>query len=288
LDPTLLKGNDDLLVKNTLRHVTDVLLGTRITLYAVDPTSSAAGLTEITRPEQLAFADAAGDAMTGGTDPFNGSEDFDRLGPVTGGRVVRGKNDVSQQIASSIDLGGNFYTIAYTPSSSETASAKYRKIQVAVLRPGLTATTRDGYYPNAASLSPVETASYDLSVAAESALPLNALHLTVLPDDAPEAPRSSYIVRVRASDLQWKPGANGEATTSIYVLAASIDAKGKMVGYSTKAMKATAKAGTNLQDPSHFADFVLTAPPSAKAASLRFVVRDSLSGKMGSRDLPLD
>jgi VWFA-related protein len=288
LDPTMFDGNEDLIVRNTLRHVTDVLLNTRITLYAVDPTSSAAGLTEITDPEQLAFAQAAGDALSGGIDPFSAAEDFDRLGPVTGGRVVRGKNDVSQQIANSIDLGANFYTLAYTPSSAETASAKYRKIKVVVLRSGLTATTRNGYYPNPASVSPAETASYDLSVAAESALPLNALHLTVLPDDAPDAPRSTYIVRVRASDLQWKPEANGESTASVYVLAASMNAKKKMIGYSTKAMKATAKSGTNLQDLSHFADFVFTAPASAKAASLRFVVRDSSSGKMGSQDIPLD
>jgi len=288
LDPTMFDGNEDLIIRNTLRHVTDVLLNTRITLYAVDPTSSAAGLTEITSPEQLSFAEAAGDAMTVGTDPFNASEDFDRLGPVTGGRIVRGRNDVSQQIAESVALGANFYTLAYTPSSNETTSAKYRKIKVVILRSGLTATTRNGYYPNAASLSPVETASYDLSVAAESSLPLNGLHVTVVPDDSPDVPRSTFIVRVRAADLQWKPEANGESTASVYVLAASINAKKKMVGYSTKAMKATAKPGTNLQDSSHFADFVFTAPPSSKSTSLRFIVRDSASGKMGSQDLPLE
>jgi VWFA-related protein len=288
LAPTSLDGKDAQEVKDTLQHVTDVLLDTRVTLYAVDPSSNAAGMTEITDPTQALFADAAGDSLSGSFDPFGATDDFDNLGPVTGGRVVRGKNDISQQIAESIDLGADFYTLAYTPSSNETTSAKYRKISVAVLRPGLTATTRNGYYPNVASLSSVETASYDLSVAAESSLPLNGLHVTVTPDDAPDAPRFTFIVRVRAAELQWKSEANGDSTASVYVLASSMNAQKKMISHFTKAMKATAKPGTNLQDPSHFADFIVTAPAVPNATSRRFVVRDSATGKMGSQDLPME
>ena len=36
-----------------------------------------------------------------------------------------------------------------------------------------------------------------------------------------------------------------------------------------------------------FADFVFTAPPSPKSTTLRFIVRDSGTGRMGSVDLPL-
>ena len=45
LDPTELDEKDKQLVRDTIQHVTDVLLDTRVTLYAVDPTSSAAGMT---------------------------------------------------------------------------------------------------------------------------------------------------------------------------------------------------------------------------------------------------
>jgi VWFA-related protein len=114
LDPTELDTKDQDLISDTIQHVTDILLDNRVTLYAVDPTSSAAGLTEITDPTQLEFAQLAGDALVSNADPFASNLDFDRLGPVTGGRVLRGMNDIDRQIALSVDLGTKFYTIGYS------------------------------------------------------------------------------------------------------------------------------------------------------------------------------
>jgi hypothetical protein len=83
---------------------------------------------------------------------------------VTGGRVVRGRNDIGQQIALSADLGAHYYTIAYTPSSSSEAAAQYRKIRVVCLRPNLTATTRTGYYSGETQEEKTSaTAAYDLT-----------------------------------------------------------------------------------------------------------------------------
>ncbi len=286
LDPTSIDGADAKEVRDALQHTTDVLLDTRVTLYAVDPTSSAAGLTEITDPTQLEFAEAAGDSLTAGSDPFNASEDFDRLGPVTGGRIVRGRNDVSQQIADSIDLGTHFYTLSYTPSSASEAAAAYRKIKVLCVRPGLTATTRAGYYSGLGGIEGgSETAAYDLTTAAESSLPLNGLRVTVERDNSPNARGAGFIVRVRAADLTWSARKDGSATASVYVMAASLDSRGKLTGHTLQGMTATAKPGTNLRDPARFADFSIAAPQGLKAAVLRFIVRDSANGRMGATDL---
>jgi len=132
-----------------------------------------------------------------------------------------------------------------------------------------------------------DTAAYDLSVAAESSLPLNGLRVSVVPDNSPNAQQSTYVIHVPAPDLTWKASANGESTASIYVLAASFDEGNKMVGHITQAMKAIAKPGTNLQDASHAANFFLTTKPASHSARLRFIVRDSASGKMGSTDVKL-
>jgi hypothetical protein len=69
--------------------VTDVLLDTRVTLYAVNPTTSAAGMVEITDPTQLEFAQAAGGSFVSNANPFGSQMAFDRLGPITGGRGGR-------------------------------------------------------------------------------------------------------------------------------------------------------------------------------------------------------
>lgn len=284
INPTNIDGDDAQQVKDALQHATNILLDTHITLYAVDPSSTAAGMTEIADASQMDFVMAAGDGLAGGMDPFDASDDFNRLGPVTGGRVVRGRNDIAQQIASSVDLGAHSYTIAYTPSSFSDTSAQYRKIRVVCLRPGLTAATRTGYYPNEAQQEKsTATAAYDLTTAAESALPLNGLHVAVESGPSP----STYVVHAGAANLTWEPKDDGGAFASVYVMAVSLDAKGKMLGHTMHGMTANAKRGTNLNDPTRTAGFIVTVQPSPKAATLRFIIRDNATGRMGSADLPL-
>ncbi len=288
LDPEALDGDDLQEVKDALRHVTDVLLDTRVTFYAVDPTSSVPGMAEITDASQMAFVQAAGDSVGTNVDPFNSSQDFDKLGPVTGGRVVHGMNDIARQIASSVDLGSSYYTISYTPSSISEAIAKYRKISVVCLRAGLTATTRSGYYSGQTEQEKAAaTASYDLTTAAEGTMPLNGIHVTVERDSLPSAPPATYIVRASVANLTWKSRPDGSATASVYVMAVSLNAKGKMLGHTVHAMVASAKPDTDLHDTTRTADFYFIATPVPKSAALRFIVRDSVSVRMGSFDLPL-
>ena len=288
IDLTSIDSRDAQEVKDTLQHVTDVLLETHVTLYAIDPSSSAASVSEITDIDQQQFAQTAGDSLSGNFDPFNSSEDFDRLGPLTGGRIIRNKNDIAQQIASSVDLGASFYTIAYTPSSSSQVAARYRKIQVVCLRPGLSATTRSGYYVGTIQQErSADTAAYDLTTAAESTVPLNGLSVTVEPGKLAGAPPNSYLIHVGVAGLNWKPNADGSATASVYVMAASLDGKDKMQGHTLHGMTANAGPSANLSDAAKTADFTFAAQPMPKAATLRFIVRDSATGRMGSVDLPL-
>ena len=291
LDPTSIDGNDAVEVRDTLRHVTDLLLDTRVTLYAVDPTSTAAGLTEITDITQSDFAMAAG-GLSSGLDPFNATEDFDKLGPLTGGRVVRGLNDVRVQIGTSVGLGAQFYTIAYTPASTASTAARFRSIKVVCLRPGLSVNTRSGYYTGETQQARTdETTAYDLTTAAMSTMPLNGLNVKVERDLSADAPADTYHVRVAADGLTWKPREEGStgSTATVYVMAVSLDARGKLLGHTLHGMKANAGASVNLRDPKQMADFVFTAPPPAKSApktrTLRFVVRDAGSGRMGSFDV---
>ncbi len=288
LDPEAVDDEDRQVVKDTLQHVTDVLLDTRVTLYAVDPTSLAPGMTEITDASQMAFVLAAGDSLAHNSDPLNASEDFDRLGPLTGGRVVRGRNDIARQIAASVDLGDRFYTLSYTPSSSSDAAVQYRRIRVDCLRPGLTAATRAGYYSGqTAQEKSAATATYDLTTAAESSIPLNGLSVAVEPDTSPNAPPASYIVHAGVANLTWKPKPDGSATASVYIMAVWLDARHRMLAHTLQGMTATARPGADLRDAARTADFQFTALPVPRSTSVRFIVRDSGTGRMGSVDLPL-
>jgi len=288
LDPTTIDGAEAREVKDTIQHVTNTLLDTHVTMYAVDPKSSAPGMAEITDQTTAEFALANADSSSGSMGTFNNGEDFERLAPVTGGRVIRGMNDVSHQIALSVALGRSFYTIGYTPSSASEADVKYRHIRVDCKRPGLTLKTRDGYYVEGdRQEKAAATISYDLSNAAESTVPLNGLRVEVQRSTSVNAPPESFVVRVGAAGLTWKTGDDGTSSSSVAVMAVYLDRKGKMLGHTLHGMTAHAREGVNLRDPAKTADFGFTVEPNAKgkAATLRFVVRDTGTGRMGSFDM---
>jgi VWFA-related protein len=287
LDPSALTPNDDLRLTATLQHVTDTLLATRVTLYAVDPTSSAVGMTEITDADQLMFM-----AMTGGSagrlmDPFDQTLDFDRLGPVTGGRVLRGMNDVSHQIDASVQLGEHFYTIGYSPTNTSEANQAFRKITVKCLRPGTTVETRDGYYPGATTRQKsTDTLSTDLNAALSAELLYTALRIRVEPLGSDQ-----YSIHVAAPGLTWTTIDNGpdagKNTAQAQVMGASLSAKGAVLAHTLHTMTATAVATANVHSPSLPADFAITLVRPKGTAKMRFVVRDATNGAMGSFDLIL-
>jgi hypothetical protein len=95
---------------------------------------------------------------------------------------------------------------------------------------------------------------------------------------------------VGASNLTWKPVDDGSSSAQVAVLAVFLDKKGKMIAHTLHGMTAHAREGTNLRDPAKTADFGFTvqdSPKAVKAVTLRFVVRDTGTGRMGSFDMPV-
>jgi VWFA-related protein len=283
LDTGSLSPDDQLRLTATLQHVTDTLLATRVTLYAVDPTSNAVGMTEITDADQLLFSAMAGGSAGRLMDPFNQQLDFDRLGPVTGGRVLRGTNDIAQQIDGSVQLGEHFYTIGYSPMNNSDAGQAFRKITVKCLRAGTTVMTRDGYYPGSSTREKsAETISTDLNAAVTAELLYSALHIRVEPLGGDQ-----YSIHVVAPGLSWTPNGDGSSTAQAEVLGASLSAANKVLAHTLHTMTATAKASANVHSPSLPADFTLTLERPKGTVKMRFIVRDTSSGSMGSFDLIL-
>ncbi len=290
VDSANMAGQDYGEVRDTLKHVTDVLLTNRVTLYAVDPSSTLPGMSEIIDATQQQFVMAGGDSgASGSLDTFGVNDDFDKLGLVSGGSVVRGRNDISELISAAVNAGTHYYTLSYSPSSANDVSAAYRKIRVECLKPGCTASTRQGYFPAAAGEAATKTTiANDLAAAAETSMPLYALHVTVGQESATAEQDERFSVNVSLPGLTWTPQGDGSSKASVQVMAVSLDRNGHAIAHKVSAESADAKAGVNLNDASKTATFVMMTSPSAKAVTLRFVVRDAASGRMGSADVPVD
>ena len=185
VDPSALGSQGLAVITRIMQHLTDLLLATRVTLNAVDPSSSAAGMTEIVNEDQADAAGAIGESLGTNSGAFDAGGDFDHLALQTGGRVVRGRNDVAAQIGSAVQFGQQFYVLSYKPSATSDIS-KFRRIRVVSVRPGVIVTTRLGYYSGAtAAMTSTASATFDLTTAAQGDLPLRGLRVTARRDTGP-------------------------------------------------------------------------------------------------------
>ena len=264
---------------NAVQDCVNVLRDARITLYTIDP----AGI--MTDP-----GDYGGDPMI---DPFGGNYEFNRLAKATGGRTLYGRNDVDLEIQTAIQDGADLYSLSYRPVSSTSDPNKFRKIKVTVDRPGLHVITREGYYLQGGQLrvnpeNPsrrllAEIISADSSNMVYDGVPIEVRRSTTDPD--------TFTVHVDGHGLVWKLPTDTQPrrTTELILAITTFDKKGKELKQDAKVIQVAAPATDpptgrilrNVDIPYHMTDH------DRKAVRIRFTVRVSATGRIGTADLPL-
>ncbi|HEV2620290.1 MAG TPA: VWA domain-containing protein, partial [Acidobacteriaceae bacterium] len=220
-------------VNNLVQRCVNMLRDARITLYAVDP----AGL--------MVNPAAKYGNWAASLDPFGGNYDFARLAEATGGKSLYGRNDVDAEIGNSARDGVNFYTLTYRPTTGAMDPQKFRKIEVTVNRPGVTATTRVGYYvamgPGRVNpTKPSRQLAFDLNSAATSTMAYDAVPLTVTQDPADH---DSFMLHIEAKGLVWTYATDTEPRHANFVfIATTFDKKGKVLKEVGKVAKIDAPA----------------------------------------------
>jgi VWFA-related protein len=280
LDLENMDSVDEETLENAIQTCTNMLRDSRITLYTVDP----AGLAVSDGGEDL-------DGMDIDADPFGSSVDFNAMAKATGGVAFFGRNDVDNLIGKSVTDGNNFYTMTYRPGTNDSPNP-FRAIHVVVNKPGLTVTTREGYYVKPANAPPVvETAKQvndetgnDLMAASENQMVYDGLAIEVKKDDKDP---QKFIIHVPALGVDWQHEADGPATADISLLVATFDHKGHLIKRDAKVVKVHGKAqnsdGTTAPDPSIN---LATEVDTSKAVRIRFVVRSGTTGKIGAQNVP--
>ena len=273
-------------IETAVRRITEALLRSRITLYIIDPSINTTSTIEVETPDDLSSAEDEN-----GGDIFPGTVKFSTLAPATGGRFFVSRNDVDREIATGIDMSADYYTLSYSPSNKSEEAATYRKIRIQMRDPNLHAVTRDGYYPGrtvqsnvaAGPVTPSKQAiallKMDLSNAALSTMVYNGLAVTADKGDG-----HTYRISVGAGGLQWKRDATGEELAEVTVLAVALSAKGKVLAHSARELQAVMKSDSS-PNPSEKVLFNVPADLPVGTVRLRFVVRDALSGKIGTSEI---
>jgi VWFA-related protein len=264
-----------------MQHAFDILRDARITMSSIDPTIASSGTTLIETPDDLDSAE-----NDNGTDPLAGDMNFELLAPATGGRVYNSRNDVDAMIGTTIRDGSNYYTLTYKPGNGSDAAQPYRRIQIKMNRPGLKATTRNGYYiqPSAPAVENAEALdqqrkklAFDLGSAANSNISYTGLSLTAhrLPSNG------EFAVTVDAKDLQAIFKDSGDSEAEVTLIIASFNDR-RMLAHQIAEMKARILPSTATRQTAEF--HLKTSIPS-DTTRVRVVMRDANNGKIGTADL---
>jgi VWFA-related protein len=266
-------------VNNYVQRCVNMLRDARVTLYAVDP----AGL--------MVDPAAKYGNWAASQDPFGGNYDFSRLAEATGGKSLYGRNDVDAEIGNSARDGVNFYTLTYRPTTGTMDPQKFRKIEVAVDRPGLTATTRVGYYvamgPGRVNpTNPSRQLAFDLTSAATSTMAYDAVPITVTQDPSD---RDSYQLRIEPKGLFWTFATDTEPRHANFIfVTTTFDKKGKVLKEVAKTAKVDAPATVpprgRIERP---VNLLVKVDHDPKAVRVRFVVRITQTGREGTADVTL-
>ncbi len=265
-------------VENAVQECVNVLRDARVTLYTVDP----AGV--MVDPGEYGSA-AAFD------DPFGGNYQFSKLAKATGGRTLYGRNDVDAEIGAAVRDGNSFYTLTYRPTNNSVDPKKFRKIKVTVDRPGLIVTTREGYYQQRGPgrvdpQNPSRRLMADLLSADTSTMVYDGVPVTL--QSSPTDP-DGYTIHVDARGLYWTAATETEPRyADLILMVATFDRKGKELNRVAKVIHAAAPttvAPTGRIERS--LDMMYKVDHDPKAVRVRFVVRVTGSGRIGTADAVL-
>lgn len=267
-------------INNAVQDCVNTLRDARVTLYTIDP----AGL----QIDPGAYG--AGAALN---DPFGGNYQFARLATATGGKALYGRNDVDAEIGTAIRDGAAFYTLTYRPTNESASLQKFRRIKVTVDRPGLNVTTREGYYlaygPGRVDpQKPSQRLVTDLLSAENSNMVYNAVPLSLT--RAPDTP-DRFKIHVDQRALYWTPvtDTRPQRYAEVILMATTFDRKNKELFRDAKTVRVAA-TGDDVPPTGRLErgiDFNYELKHDPKAVRVRFVVRITASGRIGTADADL-
>jgi VWFA-related protein len=279
IDTTTLEPDQTDSLTGAIQRALDMLRDARITLYTIDPTATSTMTVDITQPDTNQAEDITGQV------PFTTNISFADIAPATGGKAYAGRNDIDHEIGTSVRDGSNFYSLSYVPTGDSDLAAPFRYISVRLKRPGLLATTRTGYFtqvPDGGVAMPRNQMIFDMVSAAKTTMNYDGLSVSAVPVDGHP---DTYMLNIAQKDLTYKYAGEGSRSAELIVEAVSFGAKDKYLARTMDGV--TVKSGNAVADGPEPARVKVMAKIVPGTVRLRFVVRDSASGRIGTADVHL-
>ncbi len=261
------------------RVIADLLVEARITLDVLTPGGGGAP------PDAI---NPAAIAQQINNYHFDADYGFSGYVTSTGGQFKR-SNDVRGEIQASVNYGTLYYTMSYRPSNHD-FNGDFRRVRITVKdHPEWTVLTKAGYYAMkfGGEVDVEHQQVSDLSIATFEPMPFTGISATLMKIERIKGTDGArFTFRLDSDDLQWHADATAKKREAD--IAVSGAALGSVFAKGTLSSEiATWKLSVPLETdkmPIHSeVSVAIHIPP--KTQRLRFVVRDTANGRMGTVDL---
>ena len=267
----------------------DALAVAKVAVYPMDP----AGLQ--TQSMFQASARMRGNPVTGqhsigrqiqreDQSRFNRQASMETLAEQTGGIVCINNNDLGDCVRKAVNDGSSFYEIAYYPDSSDW-HGEFHKIIVKGTKSGIRLAYRQGYYarPEVATDPKAElqeAACQDLLTS--TSVPIDARAYST---DKPGTMK--YVMGIDPATLTFASQSDGSRELALKIGVCTFDKFGKPMQFLQDSVdaKLTEKQFAALQ-AQHAFPHAMVFTPGPGTAAVRLLVKDAVTGEMGSVNVP--
>lgn len=280
-------------VLDFLRNLVDLANRNSVVFYAVDSRGlQVTGLTAADSP-----SDASGEALS---NAVSGRGQFLRdtqeglifLAEETGGFAILNNNDLSGGVRRVLE-DQSYYLIGYEPDTDtfDAAKRKFNKLEVKVLRKGVTVRYRSGFFNVAESDAPrtefkERTPIAQLEAALVSPFEVSGIDLRLNALFGSDAKNGAYVrslLHVNANDLKFTDDKDGTKQATFEVLAMSFGDNGQIVDRLAKSYTLKLKPDTYQRVAATGFVYRFVFPVrKAGAYQYRVAIRDAQGGRVGS------
>jgi VWFA-related protein len=215
---------------------------------------------------------------------------FEIFASATGGRYYTGSNDLAKGFRDAVKDSSEYYMLGYYRDSSQIKPG-WRKLNVKTDRDHVEVRARSGFYLSDANSDPAKNRSFDISTALQSpvdftSLPLVARWNKIEAGKEPGTKHVNYEVRLAPGAAVIDDSDKNHVVLDFVALAKTPEGKlaGKPIGQQVDIHVSPERLAGIREKGVLYTDAVDLAPGDY---NVRFVVRDDLSGRIGSVSAPL-
>ncbi len=206
---------------------------------------------------------------------------------MTGGKAFYNTNDVAGSFKRASDDGSSYYMLGYYLDTKNNKPG-WRKLQVKLNRKDVEVRSRTGFFVTNATMNPMLSRNLDISNALHSPIEGTGVPMTVewvTLASAGDKKKAVFFAHMPAGSLSFDPAARDRLNFDFDALA--YDKKGKEAGQATLNFTKPIPADQLASVRANGVGFKNALELSPGEYTVRFVVRDNVTGKVGSVTAPL-